>query len=151
MKEEDPMPTFAIDRSDPFQARAAERLTTEPVGWLVTVDADGTPQPSPVWFRWDGSDKIVIYSQETKKVRNIEARPRVAFHFNDGDSADGPGSVVTFTGAAVVDRGHRAAVDDRSYIDKYAHEITGLGMTNESFSADYHVPIIVTFEKLRGF
>ena len=145
-----PVSTFAIDCSIPFQARAAERLTTEPVGWLVTLDADGTPQPSPVWFLWDGADRVLIYSQETKKVRNIEARPRVAFHFNDGDDADGPGSVVIFIGAAVVDRSHPVAFNHPEFLKKYGEEITGFGVTYEAWSADYHVPIIMTIEKVRG-
>jgi PPOX class probable F420-dependent enzyme len=150
VKEEVHMSTFALDRSNPFQVSAADRLTTEPVGWLVTVDADGTPQPSPVWFVWDGADTVLIYSQETKKVRNIEARPRVALHFNDGDDAKGPGSVVAFTGSAVIDRSHPVVLDNQSYLDKYANGITGIGMTNESFSAEYHVPVIMRLEKLRG-
>jgi PPOX class probable F420-dependent enzyme len=141
------MPTFAIDRSNPFHARAAERLTTERVGWLVTVDADGTPQPSPVWFLWDGADTILIYSQETKKVRNIEARGRASFHFNSDEHGE---NVVTFTGTAALDRSHPVAVSHQPYLDKYAADITGIGLTNESFSADYHVPVILTIEKLRG-
>jgi len=139
--------TFSIDRSNPFQDRAAGRLTTETVGWLVTVGADGTPQPSPVWFLWNGADQLLIYSQETRKVKNIEAHPRVAFHFNDIDG----GNVVVFTGTAVIDRSHPVALDYQPYLDKYANDITGIGMNNESFSADYHVPVIVTIEKLRGF
>jgi PPOX class probable F420-dependent enzyme len=141
------MSTFTLDRSNAFHARAADRLTTETVAWLVTVDADGTPEPSPIWFLWDGAGKVLIYSQETRKVRNIEARPRVALHFNDIDG----GNVVIFTGTAVADRSHPVAIDHPHYLEKYAGGIAALGSTNEQFSAEYHVPIVMTIEKLRGF
>lgn len=140
------MSRFTLDRSNTFHARAAKRLETEMVAWLVTVDEDGTPEPSPVWFLWDGAGTILIYSQETPKVPNIEARPRVALHFNDVDG----GNVVVFTGAAVIDRSQPAVADNSPYLEKYADGITGIGMTNESFSAAYHVPIIMTIEKVRG-
>jgi len=143
-----PTSTFALDRSNPFQARAADRLTSEQVGWLVTVNADGTPEPSPVWFLWDGADRVLIYSQETKKVRNIEARPRVAFHFNADEHG---GNVVIFTGSAVIDRGHPLVIDNQPYLVKYAGGIASLPMTYDAFSADYHVPVVMTLEKVRGF
>lgn len=137
---------FKLDRSIALHAQAAERLETETVAWLVTVDEDGTPEPSPVWFLWDGADTVLIYSRETPKVPNIEARPRVALHFNDV----GGGNVVVFTGTAVVDRSHPAVAGNPPYLEKYAGGIAGIGMTNESFSAAYHVPIIMTIEKVRG-
>ena len=140
------MASFTLDRSDFFHDRAAGRRETETVGWLVTAGADGTPQPSPVWFLWNGADQVLIYSQETRKVKNIEAQPRIAFHFNDVDG----GNVVVFTGSAVIDRAHPVALDNQPYLDKYANDITGIGMTNESFSAEYHVPVVITIEKLRG-
>ena len=43
-----------IDTSSSFGRRVVERLENEHVVWLTTVAADGTPQPSPVWFLWDG-------------------------------------------------------------------------------------------------
>ncbi|MGI9252887.1 MAG: pyridoxamine 5'-phosphate oxidase family protein, partial [Thermomicrobiales bacterium] len=38
-----------------FAARVVRHLEHDQVAWLVTVDADGAPQPSPVWFLWDGA------------------------------------------------------------------------------------------------
>jgi hypothetical protein len=34
--------------------RVAQRLREDAVIWLTTVAANGTPQPNPVWFLWDG-------------------------------------------------------------------------------------------------
>ena len=35
--------------------------------WLTTVRPDGRPEPSPVWFLWDG-ETFLIYSQNSSKV-----------------------------------------------------------------------------------
>jgi hypothetical protein len=43
-----------IDTTTERGARVAARLRDELVAWLVTVEPDGTPVPTPVWFWWDG-------------------------------------------------------------------------------------------------
>ena len=91
-----------IDTSTDFGARAARHLEDDRIIWLATVGPDGTPQPSPVWFLWDG-DTVLIYSQpSTPKLRNIEQHPRVSLHFNCTPSG---GDVVILTGDASVDTG----------------------------------------------
>src|ERR1700694_5543987 len=73
-----PMP-FAIDTGTPFGQRARRRLRDERLGWLITTSADGTPQPVPVWFLWDGTASFLLYSTpRTAKLRNIAERPRGA-------------------------------------------------------------------------
>lgn len=136
-----------LDPNNAFHTRAADRLRAEEVGWLVTVAPDGTPEPSPVWFHWDGADTVVVYSQNAPKVRNINAHPRVAFHF---DSVDG-GNVVTFTGSAVVDDAYAKAVDHDAYVAKYIDGMKSINYTAQSFSDSYNNAIVITLEKLRGF
>src|SRR5688500_4004699 len=86
-----------IDPTTEFGARAERRLREETIGWLVSVDAADTPQPSPVWFLWDG-ETILIYSKpDTPKLRNIARNGRVAFHL-DGDGHGG--DIVVLTGQA---------------------------------------------------
>jgi len=124
-----------------------ERIEQDAVVWLVTVDANGTPQPSPVWFLWE-ADSMLIFSQpDTPKLRNIARSPRVAVHF-DGD-ANG-NDIVVMTGSAAIESSGPAATDIPTYITKYGEGIAGEGMTNESFAKEYSVPIRVTPEKLRG-
>jgi PPOX class probable F420-dependent enzyme len=136
-----------LDPTNAFHARVAERLKSELVGWLVTSGADGTPEPSPVWFLWDGADSLLIYSQNKPKLRNIANQPRVAFHFNS--DAEG-GDVVIFTGSARLDNAHAKVVDYQPYLDKYAAAITGIGYTIQQFSDSFSEPLILTLEKLRG-
>jgi len=51
------------DQSTPFGERVARRLRDERLIWFTTVDAKGTPQPTPVWFLWDdATSTILIYT-----------------------------------------------------------------------------------------
>jgi PPOX class probable F420-dependent enzyme len=68
--------SFPPPTSTPFGERVARRLREEKLAWL-TVGADGTPQPNPVWFLWEG-DTILIYSMtHAARVANIKHMPRI--------------------------------------------------------------------------
>jgi PPOX class probable F420-dependent enzyme len=137
-----------IDVTTEFGARVARRLKSEIVVWLTTVQPNGTPQPSPVWFYWDGSS-VLIYSQPGKvKVKDIATNSRVALNF-DSDS-DG-GDIVVIIGDAREDHTTPPANLVTEYLAKYKTHIAGIGMTPESFARDYSVPIRVTPARLRGF
>ncbi len=137
-----------IDTSTEFGARVARRLRDERVIWLTTVRDDGTPEPSPVWFLWDGST-FLIYSQPDKpKLRNIARDPKVALHFNSDPEGD---DVAIFTGEAKIDAGVPPATQVPDYLAKYRQGIRNIGMTPDSFAQSYSVPIRVTPTKLRGF
>jgi PPOX class probable F420-dependent enzyme len=136
-----------IDTSTEFGARVARRLATEKLAWLTTIGPDGTPQPSPIWFLWDG-EHILIYSQpNTPKLRNIAANPRVSFNFN-GDSSGG--DIVILTGSAAVATDERPANEAPAYLEKYGQAIKGIGLDAERFARGYSVPIRVTPTRLRG-
>jgi PPOX class probable F420-dependent enzyme len=136
-----------IDTSTDFGARVARHLQDDQVVWLVTVGRDGTPQPSPVWFLWDG-DTALIYSQtSTPKLRNIARHPRVSLHFNCTPSG---GDVVTLTGDASIDTGAAPANANPAYLDKYTDGIRGIGMTPEAFAQSFSDAIRVRPTSLRG-
>jgi PPOX class probable F420-dependent enzyme len=136
-----------IDTGSEFGGRAARRLRDELIYWLVTVDPDGTPQPSPVWALWDG-ETFLIYSQpDTPKLRNVASRPRVALHL-DGDGRGGDIVIVTGDARIVSDAPPAARVPE--YIAKYGEGIRRIGMTPESFARAYSVAVRVTPARLRG-
>jgi PPOX class probable F420-dependent enzyme len=88
---------FTIDRESEFGQRVLRRLEREEIIWLTTCRPEGTPQPSPVWFHWDG-EALLIYSQpDTPKLQNIAANPRVALNFNATPTG---GDVVVLAGTA---------------------------------------------------
>jgi len=139
---------FAIDTATPFGERAERRLREERIAWLTTTSADGTPQPIPVWFLWDGADSFLIYSKPaTAKLRNLAERPRVALHLE----SDGQGSdiVVVLGDLIVSDDPPAHAVPD--YVEKYAAFIARNSWTPESFAADYSVPLRLQASALRGW
>jgi PPOX class probable F420-dependent enzyme len=136
-----------IDTSSEFGARAARRLNDELIGWLTTSASDGTPQPSPIWFLWDG-ETATIYSQpNTPKLRHIAANPNVSLHL-DGDGRGG--DIVILTGEAHVDEAIPPVQESPAYVAKYAGGIQSLKMTPESFGQAYSVPVRFTPKRLRG-
>jgi PPOX class probable F420-dependent enzyme len=139
---------FTIDTTTPFGERAQRRLAEDKLAWLTTTSADGTPQPVPVWFLWEGADSFLIYSKPgTAKLGNIEERPRVSLHL-DGNGQGGD-IVVVLGDAAVSDDPPAHAVP--AYVAKYAAFIERNSWTPESFASDYSVPLRIAATRLRGF
>ena len=138
---------FTIDTETPFGERAARRLREERLAWLVTTSDDGTPQPVPVWFLWDGQASFLIYSRpDTAKLRNIAERPRVSLHL-DGNGQGG--DIVVVLGAASV-TDDRPAHELPAYVEKYGDFISRNSWTPESFAADYSVALRFEPRRLRG-
>ena len=136
-----------IDTSTDFGARVTRRLTNDTVAWLTTVGPDGTPQPSPIWFYWDG-DSILIYSQPNKpKLRHIAANPHVSFNL-DGDGHGG--DIIVMTGEASVDNTAPPAHQHPEYAAKYTRGFRAISMTPEAFAQAYSVPIRLVPARLRG-
>lgn len=136
-----------IDFSTARGKRALERLEREEIGWLITVGDDGMPQPSPVWFLWDG-ETILIYSRpDTPKVRNVQRHPQTAFHL---DSDGQGGNIVILTGEATIDDTFPAD-QHLAYLEKYAAPIIRIGLTNDSFSDGFSTPLRFRPTRLRSF
>lgn len=136
-----------IDRSTEFGARVERRLLGEIVIWLTTVRADGTPEPSPVWFLWDGST-FLIYSQPDKpKLKHIARDPHVSLNFDSNGKSD---DIVIFTGEARIDNSALPANAIPDYVGKYQEDIKRIGMTLETFARGYSVAIRVTPTRVRG-
>ena len=135
-----------IDLTTKLGAQAAERLQQDDIIWLTTVSRDGTPQPNPVWFYWDGKS-ILIYSQPTShKLKNIARNPRVSVNFQADDEG---GDVIVLTSDASIDK--NPPQHDSRYLEKYREHIPKIGLTPETFAASYKILIRVTPGKLRGF
>ena len=138
---------MALDFSTDFGKRAQERLEREQVGWLVTAGGDGTPQPSPVWFLWDGETFLIYSEPNTPKVRNVQRQPRVAFHLNSDEHGN---NVVTLTGEASIETGATLADVPAAYIEKYRDGIASINLTPESMIAAYSTVVRIRPTALRG-
>jgi PPOX class probable F420-dependent enzyme len=43
---------------------------------VATVNADGWPQISPVWYAWDGASFLIVSKERTGMVKNLRRDPR---------------------------------------------------------------------------
>ncbi len=136
-----------IDLTTDFGKRVERRLREDTIIWLTTVRRDGTPQPTPVWFFWEG-ETILMYSQPNQqKERNIAHSPRVSLNF-DGDGHGG--NIIVLTGEARIVPDAPLATDVPEYVAKYAEGIKGIGMTPESMAQAFSVAIRITPTDVRG-
>ncbi len=136
-----------LDFTTEFGAHVLQRLKTEEVIWLTTVGPDGTPQPNPVWFLWEGGSLLIYTQPGSVKARNLRLNPNVALQFNTDRAGD---DVAVFTGQA---RFEKAVPEETAaaYLDKYREGIDRIDMTPESFSRSYSTLIRVTPKRMRGF
>ncbi len=137
-----------IDTNSEYGARVVRRLREDKIGWLTTVGADGTPQPSPIWFLWDGETALIFSKPDAPKVRNIRARPRASLNLHSDASG---GDIVILTGEATIDAAEPPAEHLSAYLEKYREGIKGLGMTWEQMAAEYSAVIRFKPAKLRGY
>lgn len=77
---------------------------------LATLNADGTPQVTPVWFDWDGSRLRINTAKGRLKDKNLRRTPAVALSIMDPDN---PYRYVQVRGrvAAVTESGADAHID----------------------------------------
>jgi PPOX class probable F420-dependent enzyme len=139
---------MVIDPNTGKGARVDARLREELVVWLVTVSADGTPVPTPVWFWWDG-ETLLVYSQRDKpKLRHIASNPRVALAMRTDEQGD---ALVVITGEAEVDTSAPPADKVPEYVEKYRGAIARLGSEVEPFAGEYSVAIRIRPVRLRAW
>ena len=123
-----------------------ERLDGELVAWMTTVNAAGQPQTSPVWFLVE-DEVIVIYSLDRTPRTAISRPTQVCLNLN---STPAGGEVVIIEGTAEIIADGPPAHDDERYVAKYEEPMADLGMTPDSFAADYPVRIHVQPTRLRA-
>ncbi len=133
--------------STPFGARVAERLRDEHIAWLTTVGADGTPQPNPVWFLWDGTSILIYSLPDAQRLPHIARNPRVSLNF-DGNGQGG--DIVVITGEARRSPDDPPADQLAPYVEKYASFIARAFGTPANFAAKYNVPLRITPTRVRG-
>ena len=53
---------------------------------LATLNPDGSPQVTPVWFEFDGTNILINTARGRKKDRNLRRDPRVAISIADPEN-----------------------------------------------------------------
>lgn len=129
-----------LDPATEAGAHAVQRLETDLVGWLATVNPDGQPQSSAVWFVWDGAEVLVYSHVRAPRNGNVEANPRVAFNLDTADDGD---DYVTMEGVVRIDRTVPPSSANPAYQAKYGHMLERYGWTPEWVSENYPVPMVI--------
>jgi PPOX class probable F420-dependent enzyme len=130
-----------LDPATAAGARAIERLETERMGWLTTIDPDGQPQSSPIWFLWLGAEILVYSHVRAPRNANIEAHARVSFNLDTASDGD---DYVTMEGQTRVDDSLPPSSVNGAYQVKYRPDIDRYGWTPEWLAEHYPVPIVIT-------
>jgi PPOX class probable F420-dependent enzyme len=110
---------------------AAQALIAKKVlAHIASLDADGSPNVSPVWVETDGDDLVINTALGRAKARNLASDARVAVSIVDPDDDHSiitlRGSVVVFTtiGAdEVIDRLAKKYLDVDAYPNRREGEV----------------------------
>jgi PPOX class probable F420-dependent enzyme len=100
---------------------------------LATLNADGSPQVTPVWVDFDGTHVLVNTAKGRVKTKNLEREPRVALAISEPENPyrylgiQGRVTEITESGAD-------------AHIDKLAHKYMG---KDYPFRAPGEVRVIV--------
>ncbi len=146
------------DPGTPFGRSVRARLRQEPIIWLTTVAASGTPQPNPVWFLWQedhdsdrGEGSFLIYHDNTAaRLRTLTERPRVSLNFNSDPAG---GGIAVFTGSVEILEGHPPAHEIPAYAAKYGPHVEAWDSGGDlaAFMAKYSIVTRIRPDKVRGF
>jgi PPOX class probable F420-dependent enzyme len=137
-----------VDFTSEFGQHVATRLANEQIIWLTTISSDGTPQPNPVWFYWDGESFLIYTPPSASKLKNLSRNPRVSLNFEGADVLGG--DIVVFTGMATIEK--NGPGPDPGYVSKYLQvAMEEWGRTIDDLYEEYSVAIKLKPEKMRGF
>ena len=135
------------DRATAYGERVRRRLTGEMTIWLTTVGDDGTPQPNPVGFLWDGGNSLLTYSQaDARRLANIRRQPRVSLNFDSNDGTD----VVVFTGTAEILEDYPAGPGNPAWLEKYGEAIDARFGSAAKFAERFSIPVRIDLTRVRG-
>ena len=121
-----------------FPASHRDLLDSQ-VATLATIDDDGFPQLTEVWFLYDGDDVKVSVNTSRAKLRNLERRPQCSLLVLD---LQNPYRYLELRGRARVE-----ADSDRSFAAKVGEKY-GADLTAYDGPEDGRVVITIEPEKI---
>jgi PPOX class probable F420-dependent enzyme len=81
-------------------------IESAPLGHVVTINPDGSPQVSVVWIALDGDDVLSAHMGMYRKLRNLQRDPRIAISIQ---APQRPGEFMTqyavLYGSATIEEG----------------------------------------------
>jgi PPOX class probable F420-dependent enzyme len=122
--------------ADVLSAKARALIARPVLASLATLNADGSPQITPLWVDLDGDSVVFNTTRSRKKTRNLERDGRVAVTVIDPDD---PYNVVAFRGT-VTDITTEGA---EAHIDALAEKYMGVDTFPNRQKGSVRVRIIV--------
>lgn len=98
--------------------RAQRYLSTKDIVLLATINPDGAPLITPMWFLHDPAALTLISVETTQKVRNLRRDPRLHIVAESGTRGDIQGVALRGRGEFLPDSAQRGALATR-LLDKY--------------------------------
>jgi PPOX class probable F420-dependent enzyme len=100
------------------EARIQRFLATQEIVVLATVEPDGSPLATPVWFLHSSGVLAMISEAATQKVRNLRRDPRVCVVAEAGALADIRGVIIRGRAEFLAESEERRALV-RGFLQKY--------------------------------
>jgi PPOX class probable F420-dependent enzyme len=129
-----------MDGSALAALRIERFLETEPVVWLSTIGADGSPSLVPTWFVWDGSEIVIRSKPGASKVGNLQRDPRAMLALGNAEDDFDVGLLRATAHLESTSGPDLPPLFER----KYARRIARLGLTPAEFARTYSAAIRLT-------
>lgn len=125
--------------------RARRFLEERRFGVLATVNADGSPQLSPVWYELQGNEIMMNTRRGRRKDRNLRRDPRCSLCVEDGYTW------LTVSGKASLNDDREIAQADIKHLSTINHgpEIAQQQVADQ-FSREQRVTIRLSIEHVTG-
>jgi PPOX class probable F420-dependent enzyme len=125
--------------SDKIRAFLAERRYAV----LATINPDGTPQLSAMWYELDGDTILMNTKAGRIKERNMRRDPRVSICFEDG-------GYLTITGRVkeMIDDQEIAQRDILRLATRYEGEESAKKQMEATFGHEHRVTIRITIDRI---
>jgi len=128
--------------TESFNERQKAFLAYPRYGIVSTINADGSPQATIVWFMRDGDDLVFTVEAESLKSRNMRRDPRIVMAIADG------GRFVSAKGSVELDERPEAGAEWLLRIAKrYYGEEEGTNQFN-SFNQKPSIAVRLKVEKV---
>lgn len=125
-------------------AEGVRRFLEEPrYAVLATINADGMPQQTVIWYELQGDEIMMNTAAGRRKDANLRRDPRVSICFEDGYR------YVTITGTArLIEEQTEAQADIRRLAIRYEGEEQANAMAERQFVHERRVTIRVPIERV---
>jgi PPOX class probable F420-dependent enzyme len=135
----------------PLSPRDAERfLRGRHVGVLTTINPDGSPLQTPVWYHCDDGVIYVRTNSRSAKVRNVRRDPRVSLCVQE-ERPPYKGVTVRGTASVEADRPELSARMARHYIGAIAATFYLRLRTLREIEDDPDTILVIAPERKRGW